>query len=425
MLSRWGCVAAVCLGLVSPAEAGERSGPVHRASCAVVRFYVAKFSAYAAGSWARSHGATDAEIESARRCLRDTPARTARAGQWSEPAARCHLPAARYADLETGSGAEMPLMPRVLQRLHSTSSQPSPPLRHCAIVGDGCAGPPKPSMRIDHATASARSASRIAHVAASRALSAWIFAPLIRLPKMVWRDFVLMAGSLQRPLRAQAMPLGLGAGNDPDTPALCQSEFRNRREPERHPQCQVTSTGSSMPARPNYTSDIWSLPSHRFGPPIFLAASLSSLPRVLLDVACGTGAVIRLAAKQGHDGRLAGIDLNSGMLGVARSMPPNGPPIEWYEGSALDLPFPAASFDVVLCQLGLQFFPDRPRALRQMARVLRPGGRAGLSVCSAIERTPAAHAFVQALDKHLGPDASRTKRGRAHISRSGGSEIVA
>jgi ubiquinone/menaquinone biosynthesis C-methylase UbiE len=165
-----------------------------------------------------------------------------------------------------------------------------------------------------------------------------------------------------------------------------------------------------MPARPNYTSDIWSLPSHRFGPPIFLAASLSSLPRVLLDVACGTGAVIRLAAKQGHDGRLAGIDLNSGMLGVARSMPPNGPPIEWYEGSALDLPFPAASFDVVLCQLGLQFFPDRPRALRQMARVLRPGGRAGLSVCSAIERTPAAHAFVQALDKHLGPDASRTKR---------------
>ena len=51
MLSRWGCVAAVCLGLASPAEAGERSGLVHRASCAVVRFYVAKFSAYAAEAW--------------------------------------------------------------------------------------------------------------------------------------------------------------------------------------------------------------------------------------------------------------------------------------------------------------------------------------------------------------------------------------
>jgi hypothetical protein len=83
MLSRWGCVAAVCLGLVSQAEAGERSGLVHRASCAVVRFYVAKFSAYAAEAWARSHGATEAEIEAARRCLKDAPARTARAGQWT------------------------------------------------------------------------------------------------------------------------------------------------------------------------------------------------------------------------------------------------------------------------------------------------------------------------------------------------------
>jgi len=83
MLSRWGCVAAVCLGLVSQAEAAERSGLVHRASCAAVRFYVAKFSAYAAEAWARSHGATEAEIETARRCLKETPARTARAGQWT------------------------------------------------------------------------------------------------------------------------------------------------------------------------------------------------------------------------------------------------------------------------------------------------------------------------------------------------------
>ena len=83
MLSRWGCVVVVCLGLASQAEAAERSGLVHRASCAVVRFYVAKFSAYAAEAWARSHGATEAEIEAARRCLRDAPARTARAGQWT------------------------------------------------------------------------------------------------------------------------------------------------------------------------------------------------------------------------------------------------------------------------------------------------------------------------------------------------------
>jgi SAM-dependent methyltransferase len=80
------------------------------------------------------------------------------------------------------------------------------------------------------------------------------------------------------------------------------------------------------------------------------------------------------------------------------------------EGSALDLPFLAKSVDVVFCQLGLQFFPDRPLALREMRRVLRPGGRIGLSVYSAIERTPPAYAFVQALDQHLGASASRTKR---------------
>jgi hypothetical protein len=83
MLSRWGCVVAVCLGLASQAEAAERSGLIHRASCAVVRFYVAKFSAFAAEAWARSHGATEAEIEAARRCLRDAPAQTARAGHWT------------------------------------------------------------------------------------------------------------------------------------------------------------------------------------------------------------------------------------------------------------------------------------------------------------------------------------------------------
>jgi hypothetical protein len=69
--------------LASQAEAAERSGLVHRASCAAVRFYVAKFSAYTAEAWARNHGATEAEIEAARRCLRDAPARTARAGQWT------------------------------------------------------------------------------------------------------------------------------------------------------------------------------------------------------------------------------------------------------------------------------------------------------------------------------------------------------
>jgi hypothetical protein len=81
MWTRWTCVAAICLGLTSQAEAAGRSGLVHRASCAVVRFYVAKFSAFAAEEWARNHGATEAEIDAARHCLKDAPARTALAGQ--------------------------------------------------------------------------------------------------------------------------------------------------------------------------------------------------------------------------------------------------------------------------------------------------------------------------------------------------------
>ena len=102
----------------------------------------------------------------------------------------------------------------------------------------------------------------------------------------------------------------------------------------------------------------------------------------VLDVACGTGVVTRAAAKRvGPSGHVVGVDLNPGMLAVARSLPaPAGAPIEWIERSALDLRLPDASFDAVLCQQGLQFFPDKALALRNMRRVLKHGGRLALSV---------------------------------------------
>ena len=68
---RWLFVVAVVLGF-SPAAAFASEGIVHRASCSVVRYYVAKYSASAAEAWARSKGATEGEIEAARRCI--TPA---------------------------------------------------------------------------------------------------------------------------------------------------------------------------------------------------------------------------------------------------------------------------------------------------------------------------------------------------------------
>ena len=144
----------------------------------------------------------------------------------------------------------------------------------------------------------------------------------------------------------------------------------------------------------------------------------------VLDVACGTGIVARLAAERMTRGRIVGLDLNSGMLAIARSIPRVGAPIEWIEGSVLDLPFDDGSFDLVLCQLGLQFFPDRPKAVREMRRVLNPRGRLAVSVFSAIEQTPAAHAFVQALDQVLGPGASATKRAEHIFQRANDVETV-
>src|SRR5215212_5921818 len=68
----------------------------------------------------------------------------------------------------------------------------------------------------------------------------------------------------------------------------------------------------------------------------------------VLDVACGTGIVARLAAERMGAGHIVGLDLNAGMLAVARAVSTgSNPPIMWQEGSALELPFPDGSFDVV------------------------------------------------------------------------------
>ena len=132
----------------------------------------------------------------------------------------------------------------------------------------------------------------------------------------------------------------------------------------------------------------------------------------ILDVACGTGVVARLAARQvGSTGLIVGLDNNAGMLAVARSLPPiPGVSLEWEEGSALAMPFADASFDALLCQQGLQFFPDRSAALREMHRVLVPGGRLVLSVWGPLERCPGYAALVGALEHHIGTAAASVMR---------------
>jgi len=132
----------------------------------------------------------------------------------------------------------------------------------------------------------------------------------------------------------------------------------------------------------------------------------------VLDVACGTGAVARLAAQRvGAAGHVTALDINPRMLEVGRSLPPvAGAAIEWLEGSALEMPLPDAAFDVVTCQLGLQFLPDRSRALREMRRVLSNTGRLALSVYGPIEHNPTTHALSESLDRRVRPGASLAKR---------------
>ena len=135
-------------------------------------------------------------------------------------------------------------------------------------------------------------------------------------------------------------------------------------------------------------------------------AALRPRERVL-DIACGTGIVARIAARNlGVDGRVVGLDLSAPMLAAARSSAANeGVSVEWREGSAVMLPVREEAFDVVFCQQGLQFFPDRPAALREMHRVVAEGGRLVLSFWREIEHSPGFAVLAQALARHVGPEA--------------------
>lgn len=130
----------------------------------------------------------------------------------------------------------------------------------------------------------------------------------------------------------------------------------------------------------------------------------------VLDVACGTGIVARMIAQQlNGQVHIAGLDLSPAMVEVARSTAiQEGVAIEWHVGSAEDLPFPDASFDLVVIQQGLQFFPDQAAALREVFRVLVPGGRVTSATWTEIDNHPFFVAFAEAIERHLGTRAMYT-----------------
>jgi len=129
---------------------------------------------------------------------------------------------------------------------------------------------------------------------------------------------------------------------------------------------------------------------------------------MILDVACGTGVVAREAAKRlGKSGRVFGLDCNDGMLAVARRIAPN---IDWRLGRAEDLPFESCIFDAVTCQFALMFFEDRGAALREMWRVLKPGGRLAVATWDRLEHSPGYSAMVALLQRLFGQQAADALR---------------
>jgi SAM-dependent methyltransferase len=120
-------------------------------------------------------------------------------------------------------------------------------------------------------------------------------------------------------------------------------------------------------------------------------------PREVLETAAGTGVLTRaLALRLAPSTRIVVTDLNQPMLDQA-SRRQGGGNIEWKQADALALPFGDESFDVVACQFGVMFFPDRPRGYTEAHRVMKPGGRFLFSVWDRIEENEFADVVTTAL----------------------------
>lgn len=121
----------------------------------------------------------------------------------------------------------------------------------------------------------------------------------------------------------------------------------------------------------------------QWAPQLVDAAKVAAGDRVL-DVGCGTGVLARAAADRvAAESQVTGLDLNEGMLAVARRLRPQ---IDWRQADATHLPFADESYDVVMSQFALMYFPDRTAALKEMMRVLRPSGRLVIAVWGPFER---------------------------------------
>lgn len=126
---------------------------------------------------------------------------------------------------------------------------------------------------------------------------------------------------------------------------------------------------------------------------------VSTNPDAILELAAGSGVVTRaLAPRLSPTARYAVTDLNQAMLDRAASMQVPDDRIEWRQSDALDLPFEDDSFDVVVCQFSVMFFPDKVAGYREARRVLKPDGVFVFNVWDALESNEFSDVVVQAIN---------------------------
>jgi SAM-dependent methyltransferase len=147
-----------------------------------------------------------------------------------------------------------------------------------------------------------------------------------------------------------------------------------------------------------------------------------SLSRVL-EIAAGTGVVTRhLASALPAHVSIVATDLNQPMLDMAADIGTSRP-VEWRVADAMQLPFDDAQFDAIVCQFGVMFFPDKPKAFAEARRVLKPGGVLLFNAWDRIEENEFAHTVTVALES-LFPDdpprfLARTPHGYHDLERIG------
>jgi ubiquinone/menaquinone biosynthesis C-methylase UbiE len=121
-------------------------------------------------------------------------------------------------------------------------------------------------------------------------------------------------------------------------------------------------------------------------------------PHAVLETAAGTGVLTRaIASRLPADARIVATDLNQPMLDHAAARQADDDRIVWRQADALALPFEDQEFDVVACQFGVMFFPDKLQGYREVHRVLKPGGRYSFNVWDRISENEFADVVTEAL----------------------------